>query len=99
MTTHILKCWTEPFNAVVEGRKTFEIRDGSDRNYAIGDRLQLRDYDPEAGTFSGREALCDVPHLIRGPAWGLPKEMVVMSIKKIGYWPTARVEGSQEPSE
>jgi hypothetical protein len=41
MTTHELKCWPEMFDAVAEGRKTFDVRK-NDRGYQTGDRLVLR---------------------------------------------------------
>lgn len=45
MTTHELKTWPEPFAAMVDGRKAFEIR-RDDRNFAVGDALLLREYEP-----------------------------------------------------
>lgn len=42
---HELKIWTEYFDAVVTGLKTFEIRK-NDRNFKIGDVLKLNEYNP-----------------------------------------------------
>ena len=43
---HVLKCWPESFDAVLAGRKRFEIRK-RDRDYQVGDYLVLRRFDPE----------------------------------------------------
>lgn len=51
--THKLKIWPQYFDAVVEGSKTFEIRD-NDRNpkFKVGDTLSLHEFDP------GRDPHC-----------------------------------------
>jgi hypothetical protein len=47
MTTHELKTTPGPFQAIWEGRKTFEIR-YDDRGYQTGDKLDLREFDRAA---------------------------------------------------
>lgn len=42
---HYIKCWPDPFDAIGDGRKTFEIRK-NDREYQTGDILVLQKYDP-----------------------------------------------------
>ena len=51
--THKLKCWPESFQALFTGAKTFELR-WNDRNFKVDDTLQIREYDPESDTFTGR---------------------------------------------
>ncbi|QJD54428.1 hypothetical protein P9A28_gp42 [Sphingomonas phage Eidolon] len=48
MNTHELKCHPHFFAAIAAGKKTFEIR-RNDRDYRIGDMLNLREYDPTFG--------------------------------------------------
>lgn len=48
MTHHVLKCHPHFFAAIVEGKKTFEIR-RDDRKYRVGDTMTLREYDPSFG--------------------------------------------------
>jgi hypothetical protein len=43
---HVLKTWPAFYRAVVDGRKTFEIR-LNDRGYKVGDVLVLAEFDPE----------------------------------------------------
>lgn len=52
--THDLKILPEYYRAVNEGRKTFEVRK-SDRPFAVGDYVNLNEYDPDyAGGYTGR---------------------------------------------
>lgn len=83
MKTHTLKTWPDPFEAVFSGRKMFEIR-WDDRGFEVGDLLDLREWDPKQEAATGRCLLFKVTHIERGPAWGLPDHMVVMSLGTIG---------------
>ena len=53
MTEHSLKTWPGFFAGLVDGTKTAEVR-FNDRNYQVGDRLVLREYDPRTEEYSGR---------------------------------------------
>jgi Domain of unknown function (DUF3850) len=61
--THDLKCWPTYFEAIRNGRKTYEIR-LNDRNYKVGDTLWLREWNPErhyTGRSLEREVLSVTP--------------------------------------
>ena len=77
---HELKTWPAPFQALVEGAKTFEFRK-NDRGFEVGDTLRLLEFDPIIARYTRRETHCDVTYLLRGPAFGLPKGYVVMAVK------------------
>jgi len=83
--THELKIWPEYFNAIVEGRKTFEIR-WNDRAFQEGDSLNLREWEPLRKRYSGRRLDAEITYVIVGPAWDLPEGMAVMSIKLLRSW-------------
>jgi len=77
---HELKCYPDPFTAILDGRKTCELR-RDDRGYMVGHRLLLREFDPETG-YSGRWIFVTVEHIIKARDWpGMEGDYVAMSIK------------------
>src|SRR5262245_46655354 len=52
MATHELKSWPSQFQAMWTGRKRAEFR-RDDRGYQVGDLLDLREWDPEPGRYTG----------------------------------------------
>ncbi len=95
-TEHELKTWPEPYQALVSGRKRFEIRK-NDRGFARGDVLWLREWMPAPetltvdteetlsvrgpGGYTGRESHWLVTYLVPGGCWGLPADLCVMSVE------------------
>jgi hypothetical protein len=79
VTTHELKTWPGPFQDVLEGRKTVELR-RDDRGFAVGDWLILREWDPESATYSGRQVVRGISHVVCGPRWGLVEGYVALSL-------------------
>ncbi|HVM96584.1 MAG TPA: DUF3850 domain-containing protein, partial [Candidatus Acidoferrales bacterium] len=53
MKTHDLKIWPQWFDAVRLGSKTFEVRK-NDRGFEVGDLLNLNEFKPGIGTYTGR---------------------------------------------
>lgn len=51
---HDLKCHPGPFEEARQGRKPYEVR-RADRPYAEGDQVLLREWDPFARAYTGRE--------------------------------------------
>lgn len=54
---HDIKAWPEFFEALVDGRKNFEIR-FNDRAYNVGHKLRIREFIPSpdgGGRYTGRE--------------------------------------------
>ncbi|MDE2107299.1 MAG: DUF3850 domain-containing protein [Patescibacteria group bacterium] len=75
-----MKCWPEYFEAIGEGRKTFEVRE-DDRNFQVGDSLELREWNPKTQEYTDRWIWCRVKYLLRGGAWGVSPRHVVMAIE------------------
>ncbi len=99
---HELKTWPEPFQAVLDGRKRYEIRD-NDRNYAVGDVLHLLEWDPDEDPdeaapegsrgYTGRDLRVIVTHKTEGGRWGVRDTCCVMSIDAL---PTTAAGGEGE---
>lgn len=83
MKTHTLKCWPEPFEAMKDGRKPFEIR-RNDRDYKVGDILLLQEWRPADEKFTGRELIREVVFILDNPRFGIKKGFVVMAVKPRG---------------
>lgn len=83
---HDLKAHPDPFAAVLCGDKLHEIR-WDDRGFMKGDILRLKEFLPEPEKYTGAELSTIVTHISRGPDWGLPVGLVVMSVRVISTAP------------
>ena len=84
---HTLKTDPEVFKAVVQGKKTYEIR-FDDRGFEVGDELMLMETQHtgeemkqgEPLVFTDRGCRVEVLHILKGPIYGLQTGWVIMSI-------------------
>src|SRR4051812_37249283 len=69
--TRELKTWPEFYENILDGRKTFDIRE-NDRGFKVGDTLLLREYEitpeqynrsPRTGYYTGRQLRVEVTYL------------------------------------
>lgn len=90
---HELKILPQYFNAVREGKKTFELRK-DDRGFQVGDVLMLKEFNLQekyeiiesAETyFTGRKILRQINYILKdeSESMGLNKEYVILGIKLI----------------
>jgi hypothetical protein len=87
---HDLKIRTLHFNDILNGSKTFEIRDNRDRNFSLHDDLLLREITGQSQTaeYTGRAIKAHVNSIVRGGFDGiLPEYLCVMSIVVTSSWP------------
>ena len=87
MARHELKVWPGFFQAIKDGRKTFEVRK-NDRDYQLGDVLRLREYEPGPDRYTGREWERRVSYIMYGDdvlgfAFGIKTGFVVMGLESI----------------
>ncbi len=82
MKMHGLKTWPDFFEAIVDGRKTFELR-VNDRGFQTGDQLHLREWDPRklANSYTGRTFLVEVTYILPVAKEGYREPWVIMAIK------------------
>lgn len=78
--THELKTLPKYFEAVLEGKKRFELRK-NDRGFQVGDYLWLREWTPGDG-YSGVEEVYQVTYMLKGGNYGLDKDYCILSIKE-----------------
>lgn len=84
---HELKTDPEVFQAVFDGIKSFEVR-YDDRGFNVGDELRLKETKysvSERGegaplVYTGRIVSAFVTYILRGPNYGLPEGMCIMSL-------------------
>lgn len=82
-----LKTWPEYWDAVRHGTKTFEVRK-NDRNFAVGDLLELQRWNPETGKedpVEGDDTTCSilearVSYVLPGGAFGVEPGFVVLGL-------------------
>lgn len=82
---HRLKIWPEYFQAVVSGKKTFEVR-YNDRDFRINDTLILEEYEPHSNTFTGNTVKVRVSYILYGDdegPFGLASGYCIMGIYRI----------------
>jgi len=77
---HRLKILPEYYEAVVKGKKKFEVRE-NDRGYQVGDHLALSEWDPKTKNYTGKEIWVFVTYMMEGGQYGLDEKYVIMSIE------------------
>jgi ASC-1-like (ASCH) protein len=70
-TTHELKSWPEYFQSTLTGRKTFELRK-FDRDFKVGDKIILREYNPDTGRYTSREDVKIISYVLANGPWLQP---------------------------
>ena len=83
MATHDLKTWPKHFQDVWDRRKCFELRK-DDRQFEVGDVVDLREYDPDADSYSGRFVHSVVSCVLRDFPGLQPGYCI------LGWWPADR---------
>lgn len=92
-TRHELKIWPEYFQAVVDGRKTAELRK-DDRGFREGDVLWLREWSAVEHAYTGREATAQITHVLRATEHlALGADHAVLSFGRVTVWHAVPSEG------
>ena len=80
MKIHKLKTLQPFFDDVFYNRKEFEVRK-NDRDFKIGDRLQLLEVVDEGQ--KQRYVLKDIKYILKGGQYGIDKDFVVLGLKEV----------------
>lgn len=92
MTRHELKTWPKYFAAVRSGGKRFEIR-RNDREFAVGDILVLREFEPETDTFTGQTEERQITFLLSEEDYGVIHGFVAIGFGEVMPHADASPEG------
>ena len=79
MATHKLKILPDFFEATLSWDKLFETRK-NDRDYKVGDDLELWEWDTDTGTYSGRHIFAGVSYILSDPQF-VPVGYITMGIR------------------
>jgi hypothetical protein len=60
---YVIKSWPAFFSKMITGEKKHDMRDKSERTYAVGDRVLLQEYDPFGGGYTGRSAIFEITYI------------------------------------
>lgn len=82
--THELKILPQYYKEIISQRKTFEIRK-DDRNFQVGDRLFLREWDGEK--YTGRLTRNrEITYILRdAEKYGLKEGYCILGIQPVGW--------------
>ena len=79
---HELKILPQYFEAVVSGKKKFELRK-NDRDYKVGDILMLREWDKD---YTGNFVKVKVEYILQDcPEYGLQNGYCILSFDRLSY--------------
>ncbi|MBO9706786.1 MAG: DUF3850 domain-containing protein [Caulobacter sp.] len=84
MNRHELKTWPKYFAAVRSGKKRFEIR-RNDREFAVGDVLVLREFDPEADAYTGQVEERQITFLLSEEDYGVIHGFVAIGFGEVPH--------------
>ncbi|WP_297512682.1 ASCH/PUA domain-containing protein [uncultured Caulobacter sp.] len=94
MNRHELKTWPKYFAAVRSGQKRFEIR-RNDRDFAVGDILVLREFDPASDTYTGQSEERQITFLLSEEDYGgVIHGFVAIGFGDVMTHPSAPAEGA-----
>lgn len=80
--THELKTWSEYFDAVLAGKKTFEVRK-NDRDFQEGDILLLNKWDNVKNEYAGSQTAFTITYILKGGQFGIEEGYCVLGLKQI----------------
>jgi len=94
MKTHVVKSWPQFFTQLLAGHRTHELR-RNDREYQVGDRIELHEYNPNSSTYTGRACTVEVtsmtstqePCAVSEEA--LNKDFCILSVRLVPHQRTA----------
>lgn len=75
-----LKTWPEPFQAIWDGVKQYEVR-VADRPFKLWSVVHLREYDPKTKKYTGREVAANITYITPTGFIGMHQSIIVFGIR------------------
>ena len=91
-----LKCTPSPFQAILRREKRGDFRSTADREFSVGERINLLEFDPVAQRYTGDTCVIRITHIQQG--FGIPNGFVLLSIE-LAAWSTKPPEGTRQTLE
>ena len=82
MDVHKLKTLNPFFQDVWDGLKDFEVRK-NDRDFKVGDRLQLIEHSLKYPIMQPRYIFKDIKYILEGGQYGISNDYVILGLKDI----------------
>lgn len=82
---HKLKILPGWYEDVVSGLKKFELRK-NDRNYQVGDYIELNEFEPNSKTYTGRKCTRKITYIFTG--YMIADGYIILGIEKESNSPT-----------
>lgn len=79
---HELKVWIDYYADIRDGKKNFEVR-YNDRDFQVGDILQLHEYNNLENYYTGYWVTKVVEYILKDTTFGLKENWIVMGIGDI----------------
>jgi hypothetical protein len=89
VAAHILKCWPQFFEAILVGKKVHDLRRADDRTFRVDDIVQLNEFDPVHGRYTGRRLKVKITYITSADMpcalskGALHPDYCILSIKKL----------------
>jgi hypothetical protein len=80
--THDLKVCTPFWEDLYNRRKTFDVRK-DERDFREGDKLRLREWDPETDDYTGQWATFEVSYKLDGGSRGIEDGYCVLGVRRL----------------
>ncbi len=90
-----LKCHPEQFQAILRGEKRADFRSIADREFEVGEQINLREWDPGTERYTGDTCVVRVLHIEPGGSFGIPEGAVLLSLG-LAAWRSEPPEGTRE---
>lgn len=84
-----IKSWPKFFRAIVDGSKKHDVRDKTEYDFYVGQLLNLQEYDPFEGKYTGAECIVKVTYITSNEtpcafsSGGLDKKLCILSYELV----------------